>query len=159
MAALSSRTRLAALALGAWTLATWVTRLPLAWGDDELGAGEKVVAAVPVVLFVTLASVAGVAVLRRAERAGPASAVLAGWSVAYWVVRLPMILLHDHPVPFYVVHTVLAVVAFTLSGLILVRLAGDGVLPLVPGRWSWRSRRRRSLRSAPGDVVGPPPGR
>lgn len=118
-----------AAALVAWTLLTWTGRIGLAWGDDALTTTEKVVATVPIVVFVALAVVAGAALLRRADApalTGTARTVvlaLAGWSVAYWAVRLPFILANDHPGGFKVVHTVLAVVA---GGLGLATLAFAG---------------------------------
>jgi hypothetical protein len=119
---LSSRTRAVALALAAWTLLTWTTRVPLAWGDDALDTGEKVLATLPVLAFVVLAAAGGLALLRRSERAGTAAVALAGWSLAYWLVRLPLILAHDHPAGFLVVHAVLAGVAGTLSAMVLAGL-------------------------------------
>lgn len=125
---LSSRTRAVAAALAAWTLLTWTTRVPLAWGDDALTAAEKALATVPVLAFVALALVAAVALVRRSPRAGAAVTALAGWSVAYWLVRLPLILANDHPADFLVVHAVLAVVAGGLSALALAGLAADGAV-------------------------------
>lgn len=125
----SPRTRLAALGLCGWTLLTWVTRVPLLWGDEGVDAAAKVASSVPVVVFVALASVAGVATLRRSGRAGVAVAVLAGWSLAYWAVRLPLVLLADHPLAFDLVHSMLAVVSCTVSALCLAGLAADTSRP------------------------------
>ena len=135
MAPTLARSRVPALALAGWTLLTWTTRVPLFLTDDALGAGEKVAATLPVLVFVVLALVAGVAVLARHDRAPLAAAVLAGWSLAYWLVRLPLILVNDHPAAFYVAHAVLAVVAGVLSVWTLVRLAGEGALPRPGGLW------------------------
>ncbi len=129
MAPTPSRSRVPALALAGWTLLTWTTRVPLFLTDDSLGAGEKVAATLPVLVFVGLGLATGIAVLRRHERAPALAAGLAGWSLAYWLVRLPLIVAHDHPAAFYVAHAVLALVAGALAIWTLVRLAGDGVLP------------------------------
>lgn len=123
MASPSPRSRTAALALSAWTLLTWTTRVPLYLTDDELDTGGKVLATLPVFTFVVLAAVAGVALVRRTPGAEVAATVLAGWSLAYWLVRLPLIATNDHPAAFLVVHSVLAVVAGGLSVLVLVRPA------------------------------------
>lgn len=124
-----SRSRVPALALAGWTLFTWTTRVPLFLTDASLDAGEKVLATVPVLVFVVLGLATAVAVLRRSPRAGAVAAALAGWSLLYWAVRLPLILVNDHPVGFYVAHAVLALVAGGLSALTLRRLSDDGVGP------------------------------
>lgn len=119
------RSRTAPLALCGWTLLTWTTRVPLAWSDDALDTGEKLLATLPVLAFVVLAALALVAVLRRLPPAGIAVAALAGWSLAYWAVRLPLILLNDHEAGFLVVHAVLALVAGALSALSLRTVATE----------------------------------
>lgn len=124
-----SRSRVPALGLAGWTLLTWTTRVPLFLTDASLDAGEKVASTLPVLIFVALGLAAGLTVLRRSPQAATWAAALAGWSLAYWVVRLPFILLNDHAVPFYVVHAVLALVAGTLSVLTLLRLSADGAAP------------------------------
>lgn len=118
-----SRSRVPALALAGWTLFTWTTRVPLFLTDASLDAGEKVTSTVPVLIFVALGLGTGITVLRRSPRA----AALAGWSLLYWALRLPFILVNDHPVGFYVAHAVLALVAGTLSVVTLRRLSHDGV--------------------------------
>jgi hypothetical protein len=110
-----------ALALVAWTLFTWVSRVPLLWGDEEQSAAAKLGQTVPVVLFVGLA-VAAVILAVRGRSWIPAVAGLAVWSIGYWAVRYPLILANDHPAGFTVVHGVLAVVAAGLSVWTLVEL-------------------------------------
>ncbi|HXH58077.1 hypothetical protein [Iamia sp.] len=138
-AVLSPRSRVPALALAGWTLLTWITRVPLFVTDEELGVGEKVLSTLPVAVFVVLAAVTAVAVLRRLVRGDTAVRALAGWSLAYWAVRLPLILVNDHPVPFYVVHAVLALVAAALSILALARLSSEGAGPRPAARVGSRS--------------------
>lgn len=128
-AGLTGRTRVAALALSAWTLFTWVTRVPLAWSDDELSAAGKVASTVPVLVFVVLALVAGIAVLRRAPAAGALVTAFAVWTIGYWVVRMAMIATNGHEVAFVVVHAVLAVVASGLAAATLLGLRADAALP------------------------------
>lgn len=125
----SSHARLAGLALCGWTLFTWVTRVPLLWSDDAVSGGAKLASSVPVLVFVTLAVAAGVLSLRRSGSAGLAVAVLAGWSVAYWIVRLPLVLLNDHPLAFDAVHSMLALVSCSLSAWALIGWAAEGGRP------------------------------
>lgn len=101
-------------ALVAWTLFTWVSRIGLVWSDEGQSTAAKMLAMAPVLVFVVLASAVGALMLadRRFSRLAWA---LAGWTIGYWVLRLPWILVHDHPVPFKVVHTLLAVVAVGLA--------------------------------------------
>ncbi|MBI2710670.1 MAG: hypothetical protein HYX34_13415 [Actinobacteria bacterium] len=121
----------AVAALVAWTLLTWTGRLGLAWSDDASTLAGKVLATVPVVAFVALAAAAGVALLRSGPVLDGAARVLAvglaGWSVVYWAVRLPLILANDHPAGFKVVHAVLAVVAAGLAGWVMRALGGLSV--------------------------------
>ena len=129
MAPLSPRTRALALALCGWTLLTWTTRVPLAWSDDELTTGGKVLATVPVLVFVVLAVVTGVAVLTRRAAAGTIVLGLAVWSVGYWVVRMALIATNGHPVGFVVVHAVLAIVAGALAVAAGRGVVADGAGP------------------------------
>ena len=102
-----------ALALVAWTLLTWIGRVPLLWGDEEQSTAAKLGSTIPVLLFVALGIAALVALVRRGP--WPAVAALAVWSIGYWAVRYPFILTNDHPAGFMVVHGVLAAVAIGLS--------------------------------------------
>ena len=132
-----------AAGLAAWTFFTWVGRLGLAWNDATLTTGAKVVATVPVVLFTGLGAAVAVVVLRRPDAdlgaAGRKVVMAAGvWSIGYWAVRLPLILSHAHPVPFKVVHTVLALVSGGLSV------------------WAWRAVNRAvDGREGPAATTGP----
>lgn len=126
MAELSIRTRRLALAFAGWTLFTWVTRLPLAWSDDELTTGEKVLATVPVALFVVLALVSAALVLARRPAARSVLAAFLVWTVGYWAVRMVLIATHGHPTAFVVVHAVLALVATALAVLTGVSVRADG---------------------------------
>ena len=116
----------AVTALVAATLLTWGNRIPLLWSDNSLSRSDKLTGSVPIALFVLLAIVALVGlvasgpVLAGAARQG--AYVLAGWSILYWLVRLPMILLRDHPAAFKAVHTVLAAVAVALAAWVIVTL-------------------------------------
>jgi hypothetical protein len=108
-------------ALVAWTLLTWIGRVPLLWGDEDQSTAAKLGSTIPVVIFVALGLAAVVVLVRR----GPWSTVagaLAVWSIGYWTVRYPLILTNDHPAGFMVVHGVLAVVAIALSACTLADL-------------------------------------
>ena len=85
-----------AAALVAWTLLTWVGRVPLLWSDEEQSTAAKLGSTVPVLVFVGLAVAAVVLLLRRRPWTN-AVAVLAVWSIGYWAVRYPLILTNDHP--------------------------------------------------------------
>lgn len=94
-------------ALAAWTLFTWLGRLDLADGLE-----------LPIVVFVTLGVVLAVVVLTgRATSGGGRLVVRAAslWTIGYWLVRTPMILAHDHPAGFKVVHFVLAAISVGLA--------------------------------------------
>lgn len=128
---LTLRSRALALALCGWTLFTWVTRVPLLLGDDEVGAGGKVLSLLPVLVFVVGAVVVALAVARRLDGAGTAVLAFAGWTVAYWAVRMAFIATNGHGVAFVVVHAVLGVVAGTLAVLAGRSALADGAGPAV----------------------------
>ncbi len=80
----------------AWTVFVWAGRIRN--GGSVLLAGT----------FLVLAAIA---LWRRRHWV----TALAAWTVVVWAVRTPVILVHDHPVGFKVVHTVLAVVSIALA--------------------------------------------
>ncbi len=96
-----------ALALALWSLFVWATRIR---NVAEAGDG-----AVQLVVPVGLTVLAVGSLIDR-RRVAP---VLAGATVAVWAVRLPLVLAHDHPAGFKVVHTVLAAVSLALAGAVL----------------------------------------
>ena len=79
-----------------WTVFVWIGRI---------GLGGSPLLAIP---FVVLAAVS-------AWRARPWVTLLAAYTVVVWAVRTPFILVHDHPVAFKVVHTVLATISIALA--------------------------------------------
>ncbi len=103
------RTAVLPLALAAWTLFIWGTRIRNIARDG--GGALSLVLAVG---MVALGVAAAVAVWRdgRPAWAVPALAVA---TVATWLVRTPLILVADHGAGFKVVHTALAVVSFALA--------------------------------------------
>lgn len=107
-------------AFAAWTLLSWVGRFRNIWADATSSGGEKLVNSVPVLVFTVVGAAVAVVVLRThgadLGRAGRRVVqVAAAWSIGYWLVRWPLIVAHDHPVGFKVVHTVLAAVAWGLA--------------------------------------------
>jgi len=90
-------------ALPIWTLLLWTTRIRNIVADDWT--------VTDLILPIGLTVLAVLALVRRR----PGLLVLAGVTTAVWVVRLPLVLVHDHPVGFKVVHAVLAVVSIALS--------------------------------------------
>lgn len=135
-------------AFAAWTLLTWVGRFRNIWADATLSGGEKVINSVPVLVFTVVGAAVAVVVLRTdgadLGRTGRrAVQVAAAWSIGYWLVRWPLIMVHDHPVGFKVVHTVLAAVAWGLAA-----ASWRGVRPGATGGKSQRAGDGRSLAGA-----------
>jgi hypothetical protein len=100
----------AVLVLAGWTLAIWTGRVRNVVADG----GEAADLIVPVGLL-------GLAVL--ALVAPRRAWILATTTVAVWLVRLPLVLVHDHSAGFKVVHSVLAAVSIGLAVWVL-RSAG-----------------------------------
>jgi hypothetical protein len=103
------------VALCAWTLLVWTTRIGNIWGDDDLTTGEQWGRTGLAMSFTVLAVAALVAVLRRPSWRVLAVQALAGWTIAVWVVRSFGIATGDHEAAFITVHLVLAAVSITLS--------------------------------------------
>ena len=92
-----------AYALPIWTLLVWTTRIRNIVADDWT--------ATDLILPIGLTVLAVAALVRRR----PGLLVLAAATTAVWVVRLPLVLVHDHPAGFKVVHAVLAIASIALS--------------------------------------------
>src|SRR4051812_42317355 len=86
-----------------WTLFVWATRIRIVLNQD----GSKTAVIVPVVL-----TVLAVAALVNRRQWLPALVVA---TVAIWIIRLPLVLLHHHSVAFKLVHAALAVISLALS--------------------------------------------
>ena len=101
--------------------------------------GTVIVAIVAPTVFSTGLAEAGAAlatVLVMARTRNVLVAMIVGIG-AVWGVRLPMVLIHDHPGGFKVVHTVLAAVSLGLAGAVLrsrwvSRRAGRGTAVTIP---------------------------
>jgi hypothetical protein len=126
------------VALVAWSLFVWTTRIRNIWGDDTLSTSEQVTSTALALSFTVLALIALVTVLRPPARGRVATLAvdaLSAWTVAVWAVRVPAILLDDHGAAFKVVHTVLAVVSVALAALAVreVRRQGRAAEELADG--------------------------
>lgn len=108
------------VALPLWTLFVWLTRVRNVVRDDGAGVG--------LVVPLVLCGLAFYAFVDR-RRGIPA---LAAATIAVWLVRLPMVLVHDHSAAFKIVHVGLGVVSLVLSWLAVrsLRLRQDHRLPL-----------------------------
>ena len=101
------------------TLLIWTNRIWLAWTNDEDTVAEKVVWSLPITVFVVVSAVLLVAMALGTDRSArwftTTVKVFAGATIAYWAIRLPIIVTNDHDltpseeVGFKVVHAVLAV--------------------------------------------------
>lgn len=105
----------ATLALVVWTLLVWTTRIGNIWGDDALSTGDKWGRTGLALSFTALALAVAWALWRRSAWLRTATLVLAGWTVAVWVVRAVGIATGDHDAAFIAVHLVLAIVSLTLA--------------------------------------------
>jgi hypothetical protein len=105
------------IALCAFTLLVWTTRIGNIWGDEELSDGEKWGRTGLALSFTVLVLAVAYAVVRRTPWQGLAVKVLAGWTVGVWVTRSFGIATGDHDAGFIVVHLVLAAGSIALAAL------------------------------------------
>jgi hypothetical protein len=118
--------RRTALALSAWTLFVWLTRVRNAAGDDQLSGTGKALTYLLCLSFLVLACLLLEATFREPARRRPVVAVLAVWTTAVWIVRSAQIATDGHGAGFVAVHVGLGVISIVLAGL-AVR-AGGGFL-------------------------------
>lgn len=109
--------RPATVALVAWTVLVWTTRISNIWGDDALSSGQKWGRTALALSFTVLALAVAVALWQRSTWLRPAVGALAAWTLGVWVVRAVGIATGDHSAAFVAVHLVLAVVSIALSAL------------------------------------------
>ena len=103
------------VALVGWSLLVWTTRIRNIWTDDELSVTGQVGRTALALSFTVLAVAAGVAVARRLAWRDRAVHLLAGWTIAVWVVRSIGIATADHDAAFIAVHLVLAAISIVLA--------------------------------------------
>ncbi|MCU1351713.1 MAG: hypothetical protein JWM05_922 [Acidimicrobiales bacterium] len=94
------------------TLVIWGNRVWLNWTNPDVGVAAKVALSVPITCFVIASVVLLVTMWRGVDRTSPGfrnlvTAFAAGTAL-FWAIRLPMILVHAHPVAFKIVHGALA---------------------------------------------------
>jgi succinate-acetate transporter protein len=112
---MSHRSFPGALALAAWSLLVWTTRIRNIWTDDELTSGEQLARTALALSFTVLALAVGYAALRQRSWRRAIVLTLAGWTLAVWGVRSIGIATADHDPAFIAVHLVLAVVSIVLA--------------------------------------------
>ena len=99
--------------LCAVTLFIWLNRIWLNWTNPDVDLPAKLALSIPITAFVVASFVVLIAMVRGVDRDAAwfrgLVRLFAAGTVVFWAVRLPMILLNDHPAGFLVVHTVLAV--------------------------------------------------
>ena len=119
------------LALVAWSLLVWATRIDNILADESLDGGGQAWRIALSMSFVVLAVAAGWRWRRRGGLAGrPVVArALAAWTIVVWVVRGIGITLGDHDLAFIVVHLVLAVVSIVLGAIVLRTLSARTAPP------------------------------
>jgi len=99
------------------TLFIWGNRIWLAWTNDDDTVAAKLLWSLPITAFVIAALVVAVAMVAGADRTAQWFVVtvraFAAGTIVFWAIRAPMIVLADHPLPFTIVHLVLAAVSIT----------------------------------------------
>ena len=125
-AGLPLKARLLVTALAAWSLFVWTQRIINAWTTGNEGLLAKMISTVLAIgLLVAAVAAVSEAWRRDAPRAVLLAKVLAGGTIAVWVVRAPMILLGGWSIGFLVVHMVLAVASIALAA-VTWRAVGEG---------------------------------
>lgn len=111
------------VAMVVWSLYVWSTRIKNATGDDTLSSGSKAFSVVLSITFLAFALAGAIVLVRAWSR--PLARVEAlvlrafsAWTVAVWVVRIPMIAADDRSVAFKVVHAVLGLISIGLAVLV-----------------------------------------
>jgi hypothetical protein len=117
----STRTsRRLVVAMVAWALFVWSTRINNAWSDHTASLASKWGATLLSASFIAFA-VAGIVVWVRARGRGwrPSEVVVlrafAAWTTAVWLVFGTLILVHNHPIAFKAVHVTLGLISIGLS--------------------------------------------
>ncbi|MEY2569890.1 MAG: hypothetical protein QOE63_240 [Acidimicrobiaceae bacterium] len=103
--------RRASLVLAGWSIFIWVTRIKNADGD----VGVTIYAGALVAVAIVVALLAW----KRRPQLRAAARLLAVITGAIWAIRLPSIMLNEHPAGFKVVHAVLGIASFGLAAWVL----------------------------------------
>ena len=109
------------VAMVAWALFVWTTRIRNAATDHHASAWSKTGAVALSLSFVCFA-VAGIVILvlsRKDRLVSPVEArvlqAFAAWTTAVWLVFGTIIVVHHHPIPFKAVHVTLGLISIGLS--------------------------------------------
>jgi hypothetical protein len=111
--AMRTSARVAAVLAGLWTAYVWTTRIVNAAGDTQISDTTRTLAYLLSASMLVLAAGAVGSVFTG--RALTLVRVFVGWTVAVWAVRIPQILLAEHPVGFKVVHAALGLLSIGLA--------------------------------------------
>ncbi len=110
-----------AVALAAFTLLVWTTRIRNIWTDESLDAAGQL-ARTALSLTFTAFAVATLWLWWRSRatgsvpaRAGLVVRLFAAWTIGVWAIRAVQIASADHGAAFVAVHTALAVVSTVLA--------------------------------------------
>jgi len=128
------------VAMVAWALFVWATRIRNALGDHHASGWSKTGAVALSVSFVVFAA-AGIVILIRSRHdrvVSPLEArvlqAFAGWTTVVWLVFGTIILVHHHPVAFKAVHVTLGLISIGLSvGLWRSTVPADALDPVPAG--------------------------
>jgi cobalamin synthase len=123
---MSTPRRRATVALVAWTLLVWTTRIGNIWRDHALTHAEKWGRTGLALSFTALAALVAVSLWKRLDWQSIAVKGLAGWTIGVWITRSVGIATGDHPGAFIAVHLVLAVISIALSVLAVREDAASG---------------------------------
>jgi hypothetical protein len=108
------------VALVAWSLFVWPTRIRNVWGDHTASAASKWSATALSLSFVAFSVVAVVGLVRSRRRdlapwVRVVARAFAAWTTGVWLVFGTLILVHDHPAAFKAVHVALGLISIGLA--------------------------------------------
>ncbi|HVN52434.1 MAG TPA: hypothetical protein VMT43_13445, partial [Acidimicrobiales bacterium] len=109
-----------AVAMAAWAVFVWSTRIRNAWTDHEASLASKWGATLLSATFLVLAVATVVALVRSRGKAWSRGEALllrafAAWTTAVWLVFGTLIVVHHHPIAFKAVHVGLGLISIGLS--------------------------------------------
>ncbi len=103
------------IALGAWTVLVWTTRIVNIAGDEALTGMQKAGRTLLALSFTALVVAVGYALAQRRRWLDDAVRSLAFWTIGVWIVRALGIVSGDHDAAFVLVHLLLAAVSVGLG--------------------------------------------
>jgi hypothetical protein len=117
----TKRTWWSVVAFAAWTLFVWVGRVRNVWANATLDTAGKIGRSALAASFVVFGAATLAWALKHRRAGVPPRTTLylvgpfAAWTVGVWVVRSAGIWVHEHPIGFKIVHTVLAAISIALA--------------------------------------------